>query len=233
MLQKNKILLIEDDVNLGFLLVDFLESNNFDVKLYNDGESGLRAFINNAFDFCIIDIMLPKLDGYSIVKHIRQENKLVPIIFLTAKSMKVDKIKGFEHGIDDYVTKPFDEDELLCRIRAILNRSSREKLPCQPETFKIGKYTFESKNQLLILDNTPRRLTVKESDVLRQLCLSKNNIVKRETILVEVWGENDYFLGRSLDVFIAKLRKYLKDDPSIKIENVPTVGFILSDGLKE
>jgi len=230
-MQKVKILLVEDDVSMGFLLVDFLESNGFDVKLYKDGESGLNAFRAGSYDFCILDIMLPGMDGFTIAENIRAENKLVPIIFLTARSMKQDKIKGFNLGVDDYVTKPFDEDELLCRIHSILNRIqlSGPKVEIEQENMcSIGSISFDYANQLLTKGTFSKRLTQKESDVLRMLCKTMNNIVKREDILVAIWGENDYFHGRSLDVFIAKLRKYLKEDPSISIENVPKVGFVLN-----
>ncbi|MCU4176260.1 response regulator transcription factor [Carboxylicivirga sp. N1Y90] len=225
-----KILLVEDDVSMGFLLVDFLESNGFDVKLYKDGLKGLEAFKNGSYDFCILDVMLPGLDGFSIAEHIRKINTQVPIIFLTARSMKQDKIKGFALGVDDYVTKPFDEDELLCRIHAILNRINTEENVTTDKNVncQIGSFKFDSENQILVNGSDSRRLTQKESMVLNILCQSINNIVKREDILIAIWGENDYFHGRSLDVFIAKLRKYLKDDSSVSIENVPKVGFVLN-----
>ncbi|MCU4165429.1 response regulator transcription factor [Carboxylicivirga caseinilyticus] len=222
-----RILLVEDDTSMGFLLVDFLETNGFDVKLYKDGIKGLEAFKNHSFDFCILDVMLPGMDGFSIAENIRQVDKRIPIIFLTARSMKEDKIKGFNLGVDDYVTKPFDEDELLLRIKAILNRLQLQEEDQETE-FTIGQYTFDSSNQMLTLGDDSKRLTQKESDVLKMLCKSMNNIVRREDILVAIWGENDYFHGRSLDVFIAKLRKYLKDDTSVNIENVPKVGFVLN-----
>jgi len=231
MMQKVKILLVEDDISMGFLLVDFLESNDFDVKLYKDGESGLNAFRSGSYDFCILDVMLPGIDGFTIAERIRAENKLVPIIFLTARSMKQDKIKGFNLGVDDYVTKPFDEDELLCRVHSILNRIQLTEPAIevkQESTCSIGSFSFDYTNQLLTKGTFSKRLTQKESDVLRMLCSTMNNIVKREDILVAIWGENDYFHGRSLDVFIAKLRKYLKEDPAITIENVPKVGFVLN-----
>jgi DNA-binding response OmpR family regulator len=227
-MKRTKILLVEDDTSLGFLLVDFLESNGFDVKLYRDGESGLNGYKAGDFDFCILDVMLPGIDGFSLAQRVRAENKTIPIIFLTARSMKTDKIKGFDLGGDDYITKPFDEDELLCRINAIINRYN-----IQPEEsnhkdlFEIGKYNFDYKNQLLTFENQQRRLTKKEGEVLRQLCLSVNEIVTRDSILFSIWGDNDYFIGRSLDVFIAKLRKYLSDDPSVLINNIPKVGYIL------
>jgi len=227
-MKRTKILLVEDDTSLGFLLVDFLESNGFEVKLYRDGESGLNGYKAGDFDFCIFDVMLPGIDGFSLAQRVRAENKTIPIIFLTARSMKNDKIKGFDLGGDDYITKPFDEDELLCRINAIINRYN-----IQPEDsnrkdlFEIGKYRFDYKNLLLTIDNQSRRLTKKEGEVLRQLCLSANEIVTRDAILFSIWGDNDYFIGRSLDVFIAKLRKYLSNDPAVQINNIPKVGYIL------
>jgi len=225
-----KILLVEDDVSMGFLLVDFLETNGFDVKLYKDGIRGLEAYKKGRYDFCILDVMLPGMDGFTIAENIRQEDKLVPIIFLTARSMQEDKIKGFNLGVDDYITKPFDEEELLCRIQAILNRINRDQIGQvdQQTFFTIGKFQFDSTNQCLKTVNFSKRLTQKECDVLKILSLSMNKIVKREDILIDIWGENDYFHGRSLDVFIAKLRKYLKDDQSVSIENVPKVGFVLN-----
>jgi DNA-binding response OmpR family regulator len=226
---KTKILLVEDDTSLGFLLVDFLEANGFEVKLYRDGESGLNGFRIGNYDFCVFDVMLPGIDGFSLAQRVRAENKNIPIIFLTARSMKADKLKGFNLGGDDYITKPFDEDELLCRINAIMNRyqitpSGGEQ---KKDSFSIGRFSFDYSNQLLILDQEQRRLTKKESDVLRMLCLSANQILKRDDILFSIWGDNDYFNGRSLDVFIAKLRKYLSPDPSIRISNIPKVGYIL------
>ncbi|MCF8359962.1 MAG: response regulator transcription factor [Prolixibacteraceae bacterium] len=227
-MKRTKILLVEDDTSLGFLLVDFLESNGFDVKLYRDGESGLNGYKSGEFHFCIFDVMLPGIDGFSLAQRVRAENKTIPIIFLTARSMKNDKIKGFDLGIDDYITKPFDEDELLCRINAIMNRyniAPERKTP--GHLFNIGKFTFDYKNQLLIFGKEQRRLTKKENDVLRALCISANEIVTRDSILYSIWGNNDYFNGRSLDVFIAKLRKYLSGDPSVQITNIPKVGYIL------
>jgi len=226
---KTKILLVEDDLNLGFLLTEYLEDNGFEAKCCVDGEQGLSAWNSGGFDFCILDIMLPKLDGFSLAKLIREQNKNVPIILLTAKSMKDDKIHGFNLGIDDYITKPFDEEELLCRINAILVRSSSSKKDVEENIFQIGDYQFDRANQALLFKANKRRLTKKESEVLEVLCLSKNNITKRDEILFNIWGDNNYFAGRSLDVFITKLRKYLKDDPKVKIDGIPTVGYILSD----
>ncbi len=226
---KIKILLVEDDVSMGFLLAEYLEDNSFDVKLYRDGESGLRAWKKGGFDFCIFDIMLPKLDGFSLAKFVREESKNVPIILLTAKSMKEDKIKGFHLGIDDYITKPFDEEELLCRINAILMRAIPDKETELDSVFEIGTYRFDYNSQTLLHDGTSKRLTKKEAEIMRMLCLAQNSIAKREEILLSVWGQSDYFTGRSLDVFITKLRKYLVMDVTIKIESIPRVGYILAD----
>ena len=224
-----KILLVEDDLNLGFLLIEFLESNGFDVKLYRDGESGFKGFQNGQFDFCILDVMLPTGDGFTLAKKIRAENKNIPIIMLTARSMKQDKIKGFSIGIDDYITKPFDEEELVCRIKAILMRVDTDDKIKDAILFNIGKYNFDYKNQMLSLNESNKRLTSKESEILRVLCLSKNKIVKRKDIMISVWGDDDYYIGRSLDVFISKLRKNLDKDPTITIKSIPRVGVVLSD----
>lgn len=225
---KLKILLVEDDTSLGFLLTDYLEDNGFKVKCCPDGESGFTTFKSEVFDFCILDVMLPKLDGFSLAKRIREKNKILPIIMLTAKSMKEDKIHGFGLGIDDYITKPFDEEELLCRIKAVLNRSLSQA-NIEERIIQIGNYHFEPANQFLIFENSKKRLTKKESEVLDMLCQSKNKITRREDILTKIWGDNNYFAGRSLDVFITKLRKYLANDSTVKIEGIPTVGYILSD----
>ncbi|MGQ1785895.1 MULTISPECIES: response regulator transcription factor [unclassified Saccharicrinis] len=227
MSSKTKILLVEDDTTMGFLLVDFLESNGFDVKLYNDGLQGINAFNQSSYEFCILDVMLPGLDGFSLAKRIREKNKSVPIVFLTAKTLKQDKLQGFNIGVDDYIVKPFDEDELLCRIKAILSRCSPNTEDIK--TFKIGEYVFDPQNLLLTYDSEQKRLTQKENEVLKMLASSKNSVVKRNDILLSLWGDNDYFNSRSLDVFIAKLRKYLKRDEHIAIENVPTVGYVLKD----
>lgn len=227
-MKRTKIILVEDDTSLGFLLVDFLESNGFNVKLYRDGESGLNGYKQGQFDFCIFDVMLPGIDGFSLAQRVRAENKTIPIIFLTARGMKNDKIKGFNLGVDDYITKPFDEDELLCRINAIINRYNiQPSEPIAKDKFSIGQYNFDYKNQLLVLGESAKRLTRKESEVLRHLCLSPNEIVTRDNILFSIWGDNDYFNGRSLDVFIAKLRKYLSEDETVQINNIPKVGYIL------
>jgi DNA-binding response OmpR family regulator len=227
---KTRLLLAEDDFNLGSLLQDYLEMEGFEVKLCRDGEEALEAFKEKLFDLCIFDVMMPKKDGFLLAKEIRVNNKTIPILFLTAKSLVDDKIHGFKLGADDYITKPFNEEELVYRIKAILKRSSISVPNDLEETiFTIGKYTFDYSLQLLKIEGDERRITARESEILKLLYLKKNNILRREEALIAIWGENDYFHGRSFDVFITKLRKYLKKDTQIKIENVHGVGFMLTD----
>ena len=222
---KFKILVAEDDPNLGMLLVDYLESEGFEVKLCRDGELALKAFQLSRYDLCLLDVMMPKLDGFSLAKEIKVKDKNVPIIFITAKSLKEDKSKGYLLGADDYVTKPFDEEELLWKIKALIRRIPETTIE-PPAPLLIGKYRFDFKNQSLACHQIFRRMTEKESQLLQYLCLHPNQIIKREDLLKDIWGSNDYFLGRSLDVFITKIRKYLLEDPSLQIENVFGVGFI-------
>jgi DNA-binding response OmpR family regulator len=222
------ILLAEDDLNLGYLLTEFLESQGLTVKLFRDGETALKAFKTGSFNFCILDVMLPGLDGFNLAREVKTIKKEVPVIFLTARSMKQDKLKGYGLGADDYITKPFDEDELLCRINAVVNRMEMTQPENTGDWFIIGKYEFDFTNLALKTGDEIKRLTIREAEVLQLLCASKNNVVKREQILTAIWGENDYFAGRSLDVFISKLRKYFAGDPTIRIENIPKVGFQLS-----
>jgi len=225
---KTRILFVEDDLNLGFLTMEFLEVEGYDVKLCKDGEAGFKAFHEHEFDICVLDVMLPKMDGFQLAELIRKEDANVPILFLTAKNMKADKHIGFKIGADDYLTKPFDEEELSWRINAILNRTSNSKEVDLGE-IKIGIFMFNPLNQLLTSNTGEQRLTERETKVLQVLCANKGNITRREEMLKKIWGENDYFAGRSLDVFIAKLRKYLKADMSVSIENIPRVGFLLKD----
>lgn len=222
--EKLKILLAEDDLNLGMLLVDYLETEGFDVKLCKDGELALKAFEAQNFDLCLLDVMMPKLDGFSVAKEIRTKDKNIPVIFITAKSLKEDKLKGYDLGADDYITKPFDEEELLWKIKAVIRRLPENK----SELISIGKYTFDFNNQSLSINGNAKRITEKESEILKYLNSHRNCVVKREDLLKDIWGENDYFFGRSLDVFITKIRKYLKDDSELSIENVFGVGFILN-----
>ncbi len=225
---KFKILLAEDDLNLGVLLVDYLEAEGFEVKLCKDGELALKVFQNNAFDLCLLDVMMPKMDGFTVANGIRLKDKKIPIIFISAKSLKEDKLIGYDLGADDYVTKPFDEEELLWKIKAVIRRIPENKNESKTEIASIGKYTFDSSNQSLTLNGKTKRITERESDILNYLSVHRNKVIKREEVLKELWGENDYFFGRSLDVFITKIRKYLKEDPDLSIENVFGVGFIFN-----
>lgn len=231
MATQKTILIIEDDLNMGFLLKEFLSANDFNVELCTDGDKALSTFEAFSIDFCLIDVMLPGIDGFTLAERIRHKDPDVPVVFLTARSMKQDKLKGFNLGGDDYITKPFDEEELLCRIHAILNRYNGKKEADDDAmpSCHIGDYLFDIQNQALILHDKTQRLTYRECDVLKMLCLNKNNLVKRSELLQKYWDKDDYFNGRSLDVFITRLRKRLSDDSKIKIENVPKVGYILQD----
>lgn len=226
--KKINILLAEDDHNLGLLLIDYLETEGYDVKLCKDGEAALKAFQHNQFDLCLLDVMMPKMDGFSLAKGIRLQNKKIPIIFITAKSLKEDKLKGYDLGADDYITKPFDEEELLWKIKAVIRRIPDDKNENKEEISSIGKYSFHFNNQSLTIAGKIKRITEKESDILNYLSTHRNKIIKREEMLEDLWGKNDYFFGRSLDVFITKIRKYLKEDPDLSIENVFGVGFIFN-----
>lgn len=230
--QRLKILLAEDDHNLGVLLVDYLSSEGFDVVLCQDGETAVETFQRSDFDLCLLDVMMPKLDGFSVAKKIRAKDKIVPIIFITARSMKEDKLKGYDLGADDYITKPFDEDELLWKIKAVIRRVPTGKSEVKHEIVSLGSYLFDYNNLLLIMNGNSKRLTGREGDILKYLSDHRNVLIKREELLEDVWGENDYFLGRSLDVFITKIRKYLNEDPQLTIENVFGVGFVFNTPLK-
>jgi len=228
-MKKLKVLLAEDDTNLGNILQDYLELENFDVTLCRDGEEGLHAFRKSSFDVCIFDVMMPKKDGFTLAREIRGMDNRVPILFLTAKSMKEDKIEGFKIGADDYISKPFNEEELVLRIKAVLKRTTNLPHEYGTSTFQIGQYTFDAQLQELAYKEDVRRLTAKENEILRLLSMRKDAILKREEALVAIWGKNDYFFGRSFDVFITKLRKYFKDDSNVRIENIHGVGFMITD----
>lgn len=225
---KGKILFAEDDANLGFVVKDNLEDSGFQVELYTDGETALLAYQHGEYDLCILDVMMPKKDGFSVAQAIRQNNQDIPIIFVTAKSLKEDRIKGFQLGADDYITKPFSIEELILRVEAILKRSGKSGMPAQnKDTFEVGKFTFDFKNLLVVHATHTQELTQREAELLRLLCLNKNQVVERDTILSTIWGDESYFNGRSLDVFISRLRRYLKLDPHVEIVNVHRVGFKL------
>jgi len=221
-----KILLAEDDKTLNFIIRDNLEEAGYLVTSADDGESALRLFKNGSFDLCLFDVMMPRLDGFTLVKKIREINEEVPILFLTAKSLNEDKINGFSIGADDYITKPFSMEELLMRIKVFLKRStpasdeSNEMQNC-----KVGRYDFYFDNLTLQNGEKKRTLTYKEAELLKFFCENPNKVLSRSDILKNVWGSDDYYLGRSLDVFISRLRKYLSADEDIKIINLHGIGF--------
>lgn len=225
-----KILLVEDDSNLGLLLQDYLQiKGKFDVVLCKDGEEGLRAFTKQVYDLLILDVMMPKKDGFTLGKEIRKINPHVPIIFATAKSMIEDKMQAFNLGGDDYITKPFRIEELLLRINAMLKRTENtEKKEEEKQTaFKIGKYAFDFTLQTISIADNQQKLSTKEAELLRLLCMRKNEVLTREEALLNIWHDDNYFNGRSMDVFLSKIRKYLKDDPSVEIINVHGRGYKL------
>jgi DNA-binding response OmpR family regulator len=225
---KIKILLAEDDENLGSLLREYLIAKLYDCDWFSNGEKAYKSFIKNHYDLCILDIMMPVKDGYTLAKEIRMTNTEIPIIFLTAKSLKEDVIEGFKAGGDDYITKPFSMEELIFRIEAIIRRARKELVSSQSE-YKVGKYLFNSDKQTLKLDNAEQNLTTKESELLKLLCNNKNMVLERNFALKTIWIDDNYFNARSMDVYIAKLRKYLKNDPSVQILNIHGKGFKLID----
>ncbi|SFH29488.1 response regulator transcription factor [Pedobacter insulae] len=225
-----KILLVEDDPNLGLLLQDYLQlKGKFDVVLCTDGEEGLKAFNKHSFDLCILDVMMPKKDGFTLGKEIRKVNEQVPIIFATAKAMMEDKASAYDLGGDDYITKPFRIEELLLRINALLKRVSKDNaaVELQQTNFEIGKYTFDYTTQLIHFNGQQQKLSTKEAELLQLLCLKKNSVLTREEALLSIWHDDNYFNGRSMDVFLSKLRKYLKEDPKVEILNVHGKGYKL------
>lgn len=228
-MSQQKILLLEDDSSLGMVLQEHLQMQGFDVTLCVDGRQGLDEYRPGEYDLCLVDIMMPQLDGLSFAREVRQVSPDVPLIFLTAKSMKEDKIEGFKAGCDDYITKPFSIEELMLRIQAVLRRGTTTSTPA-PTSFQIGDYTFDSTHQTLTHGKNQRKLTTKETELLRLLCLHINETVRREVALRRIWNDEGYFAGRSMDVFISKLRKYLRDDPSVEIMGVHGTGFRLVVG---
>jgi two-component system, OmpR family, response regulator len=221
------ILLAEDDENLGVLVNTFLKNKGFKPVLVRDGKEALEKFGTGKFDFCVLDVMMPKMDGFTLAREIRQLDKRIPIIFLTAKAMKDDKLQGFEIGADDYLTKPFQMDELVARINAIMRRLEPQDEKPESESFMIGSIRYEPESRLLHLKDEVRKLTTKENQLLLLLVKNENDILDRQATLRAVWGDDNYFNGRSMDVYIAKLRKILKEDERIEIMNVHGKGFKL------
>lgn len=224
---KIKILLVEDDINLGFIISDQLKSDGYSVTLCTDGAEGFKRFNEEKFHLCIFDVMMPKKDGFSLARDIRKIDTNIPILFLTAKSMTEDKVEGFKAGGDDYLTKPFSVEELQVRISSLLKRVNIIVETEADTTIQLGEYSFDTLNFKLIHPKFEKTLTKKEAQILKILCKLKNQVVPREIVLNAVWGQDDYFVGRSLDVFITKLRKYFKEDDSIQISNVHGIGFKL------
>jgi len=224
--EKVKILLCEDDENLGMLLREYLQTRGYDADLQPDGEAGYKAFTKNKYDLCVLDVMMPKKDGFTLASDIRAVNTEVPIIFLTAKSMKEDILQGFKLGADDYLSKPFSMEELLSRIESILRRVRGKKIK-DVTTFNIGAFVFDSQKQVLEFDGETRKLTTKESELLKLLASNANNILERNYALKTIWEDDNYFNARSMDVYITKLRKLLKDDPNVAIINIHGKGYKL------
>jgi len=226
-INSKKILLVEDDPSLGFVIKDNLSLKGYAVTLCCDGDEGENTFYQQSFHLCILDVMLPKKDGFAVAKAIRTRDKEVPILFLTAKSMVEDKLQGFQTGADDYITKPFSLEELVYRIEVFLRRSNGHSRSTEEKVFHVGQFAFDPFNLTLKNLSSEKTLTQKEAEVLKLLYQNRDRVLKREEILKQVWGDDDYFMGRSMDVFISKLRKYLKDDPAIQIVNYHGVGFRL------
>ena len=221
-----KILLCEDDENLGILLREYLQAKGFVAELCADGEAGFKAFLKTKFDICVLDVMMPKKDGFTLAQEIRSANTDVPIIFLTAKTLKEDILEGFKLGADDYITKPFSMEELVFRIEAILRRTKGKKSR-ESTVYRLGQFTFDTQKQLLQIGEKQTKLTTKENELLALLCSHSNEILQRDFALKTIWIDDNYFNARSMDVYITKLRKHLKDDPQIEIINIHGKGYKL------
>lgn len=222
----NNVLLVEDDPNFGAILKDYLELNDYEVTLAKDGIEGIIEYRKRNFDICVLDVMMPRKDGFTLAKEIKSINTDQAVIFLTAKSLKDDVIKGYKLGADDYLTKPFDSDVLLAKIKAIISRNKRNDLPEQ-ESYELGNFTFDPKLRVLNGFGEDKKLSPKESELLKLLLQYKNDLLPRSQALLKIWKDDNYFTGRSMDVYIAKLRKYLKPDERIEIQNIHSEGFTL------
>ncbi len=226
----HRILLVEDNETLGYVLREYLEMKGFEVSLAKNGKEGLHLFKKQAYELSILDIMMPGMDGLTLAREIRMMDPGAPFLFLTARALKVDKLKGFNLGADDYIVKPVEEEELVARIKAILRRT-RGKSDAETPLFQVGSYQFDPVNQKLMLGEKEQVLTEREAQLLRLLCENKGKLLSRRQVLNSLWSGNDYFNRRSMDVFISRLRKYLSEDPAIEIANVYGSGFILTDGV--
>lgn len=225
-MEKSRILYAEDDQTIAFLIQDSLE-NYYEINHYSDGKSALQAFNSQNFDICLLDIMMPEMNGFDLAQSIRQKNSEIPIIFISAKALKEDRIKGLKIGADDYLVKPFSIEELILKIEVFLKRSKKSE--SYPQKYKVGKYNFDPKNYTLQASENKITLTQRESELLLYFILHKNTVLKRQDILKAVWGDDDYFMGRSLDVFISRLRKVFADEQNIIIENLHGIGFRFSE----
>ena len=222
------IFLVEDEYNFGSVLKAYLELNDFKVTWVDDGEFAVKEFKSGEYDICVLDVMLPNVDGFTIAKEIKKTDNNIPLIFLTAKSLKEDILEGFKIGADDYITKPFDTDVLLCKIQAILKRNdNNKKIQNEQKEFFIGRYLFNYDIRVLFYNKEEQKLSPKEAELLKMLCLYKNEVMPRSEALIKIWGEDNYFTTRSMDVFITKLRKYLKKDKTIEITNIHSSGYRL------
>jgi len=227
MIEKVRILFAEDDINLGSLLRQYLIARGYETDLYADGEKAYKGFMLKKYDICVLDVMMPVKDGFTLAAEIRRLNSEIPILFLSAKSLKEDVLEGFKIGGDDYLTKPFNIDELLFRIEAILRRTRERTSIIKQENIVLGKYIFDTKKQILHFEDTQIKLTTKESELLLLLCNNKNKVLEKEFALKTIWIDDSYFNARSMHVYITKLRKYLKNDPTLEIINVHGKGYKL------
>ena len=223
---KLHILLCEDEESLGMLVREYLQAKGYDAELYLDGEAGYKAFVKGKYDMCLLDVMMPKMDGFTLARELRSINSEVPIMFLTAKNLKDDILEGFKLGADDYLTKPFSMDELVYRMEAILRRVKARSRQMATR-YQLGRFTFDTQRQLFSIDDKSTKLTTKESELLTMLCTHMNDILERDLALKTIWIDDNYFNARSMDVYITKLRKHLKDDPNVEINNVHGKGYRL------
>ncbi|MCU0377973.1 MAG: response regulator transcription factor [Bacteroidales bacterium] len=223
-----RIFLVEDDLSFGSVLKSYLEINDFSVDLVDDGKMAIDVFRRGVYDLCILDVMLPHVDGFTIASEVRSMNSVIPIVFLTAKKLKEDLLRGYGVGADDYITKPFDTDILLCKIKAIISR--RDTQDGSKDIYEIGKFIFNARLRTLSMGTIERKLSPKEGQLLEMLAMAPNSLVSREAALKKIWGADDYFTARSMDVYVTKLRKYLSDDPQISLKNIHGSGFQLVVG---
>ena len=227
-MEKKKVFLVEDDPNFGAVLKSYLEIHDYQVSWVDDGAKAISVFKTDTFNICLLDVMLPNIDGFDIAREIRTLNESIPLIFLTAKTLKADILEGFKIGADDYITKPFDSEVLLCKINAILKRNGGTKTEDFPNEFEIGNYRFNYEMRTLFINENEQKISPKEAELLRMLFAHKNAVLARDKALNSIWGDSNYFTTRSMDVYITKLRKYLNEDPNIEIVNVHGGGYRLT-----